>query len=533
MSVPFINDKSLTMLSGTGEGRFTHRIKKCLVPGMMPTYYRKEMESQTIAVIEVLAQEFFRLIAPWQPQTFIAYHPSLRTYFVLSEAVDGYKPLPAGEQDRFNQGVYPGLGQLMIISVFLQEIDLKNRNIGLNRYGHVIKIDGDWCFAAIRDADFSAYKKDITPELLNSLPIPIGYTAFNWLDLYQEAVASFTSTIVNESLSNAPHFREEINEAMLKILVLPDEYIKRFVDAFVPVSAKADVFIKYLMNRREELKCAALQNASFKQFLLDKAPQDVVKEHILHMNGFLANGKYPIVEDNAKQELNDAAMIRYSELTADIFSNGLISLESLSIDYSSLNTTAELFAYRDQLLETIDGFVAGIIKPKNQQLLEKYNLLFNLAEEKIKLVQSRAKQLEPSFLFLDQIDFEKHINIFTQIRSQMKKKALNNSNYEDAQHATEAFCDALTNTKRVFLNLNSPYEQAKDKFIVECIRASTDAKKELKDHREWIGAIRKFLIDIITFLTKGLLGSKLSMFAKTNSVQKLDDFEQQVNYQVK
>ena len=72
------------------------------------------MESGSVASLEVLAQEFFRLIAPSQPETRIACHPNLNTFFVLSEEIIGYKPLPTNSPKKFTQGSYPGLGQIMI-----------------------------------------------------------------------------------------------------------------------------------------------------------------------------------------------------------------------------------------------------------------------------------------------------------------------------------------------------------------------------------------------------------------------------------
>nr|HAT8712692.1 hypothetical protein [Legionella jordanis] len=299
MPPTLIDIRSLKQQKGGGRGKFSHKITKGILPGSSKVWFNKEMKSPDTARLELLAQEFFRLIIPSQPETRIAHHPLYGTFYILSEEVPGYRDLPTNEQDKFTQGIYTLLGFIMIVGVFVQEIDLKNGNIGLNDRDQVIKIDGDWSFVSIKDPDsYGSEPKEITPELLKSLPFPVGFYAFNWLDIRTEEISHSSSRIVDANLANSPHFRQEMNQGMLRILLLPDSYLKKFVDAYIPYGSSADRFYDYLSERREELRKSAMQDQSFKDYLVTQQAKNDAREHLLHMKGFVANGNHAIVKAN-------------------------------------------------------------------------------------------------------------------------------------------------------------------------------------------------------------------------------------------
>lgn len=314
MSVLLIDIKTFHYVAGEGVGKFSHKLRKGTLIDEAQVFYQKEMLSPAEAYGEQLAQEFFRLIIPSQPETRLAIDPAVNTYFILSAEIDGFNYLPILQQDKFTNGTYKGLGQLVITAILLHEIDLKNGNIGFNRHGQVLKIDGDWCFAAIKDRKYVRHNKKITPELILSLPFPCDYAAYNWLDIWREAIKSSNSSIVDERLAKAALFRDEVNEAILKILLLPNEYIKRFVDTYVPTSVKADVYIAYLIERREELKLAVLKNESFKGYILSVAAQTILKHHVAHMKKFMAHKSQYIIEECHHASLESQVRMLYEEL---------------------------------------------------------------------------------------------------------------------------------------------------------------------------------------------------------------------------
>jgi hypothetical protein len=466
MPASLIDSKTLISLTSTGKGTFTHQIKKVSVPSEDKVFYAKEMKSATIARLEVLAQEFFRLIIATQPETWIAYDAFSGTFFVLSEEVKGYKQLPNDLQNQFTQGMYPGLGQIMISSVFLQEIDLKNGNIGLNQRNHVVKIDGDWCFADIRDASFRKYKKNITPELLSHLPFPKDYYAFNWLDICNQGIAHQTSRIVEPHLAHSPHFRNEINEALLKIILLTDRYLHCFVEAYIPGGVEADVFIDYLKKRREELKLAALQDASFGSYLISDEAKNTFMHHIIHIKGFVANACYPIIKSDEHEVLDTEMMLLFSSLVSSR-NNNKIKVQALT----------------------------------------------------------SSNKLEQRLALLKNINFDGHVAIFTRKQKEMDAKALYNPNYINAAKKISVFCQVLMDAKKTFLHSNKILEEAKTDFNRDCALALTEVRPSLEHHREWEGIIRKFILDLFSLLTGGLINNTLGLFARTDSVKKLDDLD--------
>ena len=149
--------------------KFSHDVSICTFESKI--WFCKKMDDLKTVQFEVLAQEFFRLMIPHQPETRVAQAREANIYYILSEEVSGYHLLPEGEPDSFNNGNYTGLGQVCVGSMFLQEIDLKNGNLGLDDKKRVIKIDGDYCFSQL-DNEFSNEKYDITPKSIESLPYP-------------------------------------------------------------------------------------------------------------------------------------------------------------------------------------------------------------------------------------------------------------------------------------------------------------------------------------------------------------------------
>ena len=305
MTVSPIDIRTLQPTIGGGKGHFSHHVKKGILSSdSSRVWFNKEMESPRIAYLEVLAQEFFRLIIPNQPETRLAYDKSLGTYHILSEEVSGYRDLPYYQQSKFVSGELTGLGQVVLTAAFVHEIDLKNGNIGLNDQNQVIKIDGDWCFIGVREPDWTgADQNKLTPELIDNLPFIPDFYAFNWLDIKKYSVNEMYYSIVDHKLSSQPHFRHEINQAMWRILLLPDSYLQQLVDAYIPVGSNADRFIDFLIKRRDELQLSALQNVSFQAYIKSDKAVDEANALFKHMMSFQANGSSRIISDDAAEKI--------------------------------------------------------------------------------------------------------------------------------------------------------------------------------------------------------------------------------------
>jgi hypothetical protein len=283
------------------ENKFVHSAARGALEGEPGRhFFIKEIASLGEAQLEVLAQEFFRLIIPHQPETriieFIEEVPgdpakTSASYFVLSEEARGYRPLPEGESVHFGDGTYTGLGQAVVCAMLLQEIDLKNGNIGLDERGRVIKIDGDWCFAPLQSSEFDSeeHPYTITSEGIESLPFPNGFYAFNWLDAIHEGTFKPESQLMAPELSKAPLFRKEVNEAILMLCLLPDELIEHFVKSYAPTETQ-EKLAALMKERLQQLRVSAAQTPSFIDYLTTKEAIEAKEKIIAQVSEFKIDG---------------------------------------------------------------------------------------------------------------------------------------------------------------------------------------------------------------------------------------------------
>ena len=229
-------------------GRLKGSSKIWIVKKMVDLDFGYSKEEIEPAHVEILSQEFFRLIIPQQIETRLLWDRDTEIYYICSEEIAGFRQLPDNEPANFINGTYPGLGRIVLIAAFLQEADLKNGNIGLNQLGEVTKIDGDSCFLQIQNPSYPKEFFGLSAETINRLPYPKDFFVFNWLDMVRGGTHYPESTLINDDLADSIAFRAEINEAMLKICSLPDALIHQFVHAYSP--NHPEQFIAFIKERR-------------------------------------------------------------------------------------------------------------------------------------------------------------------------------------------------------------------------------------------------------------------------------------------
>lgn len=78
----------------------SHTISKGTLTFSNKAWFCKEVADPLLARYEVLSQEFYRLINPKQPQTFLGKDHSTHTYYILSEEVAGFKFIPTNKKIR-------------------------------------------------------------------------------------------------------------------------------------------------------------------------------------------------------------------------------------------------------------------------------------------------------------------------------------------------------------------------------------------------------------------------------------------------
>lgn len=262
-------------------------------------WYRKEADNPADARRELLAQEFFRVLIPHQPRTRLRIHPTLNTAYVFSEEVISFEPF-VGEGPCYGYGDYPGngLGQALMASVFLQETDLKNGNIGLDKDQRVIKIDGDWSLSALaegkrRDGSemFPIRQFQITKELLDGLPYPTGYPAHNWLQ-HRKNGRSIETGFTN-GLEQNLDLKREVYETIQKVMLTPDGFICGLADACFPAGAKR--YSDFLIKRKKELTAVAITMPQFMKYLDTKQAKRVELQHHKHLESFNVGGEVAVL----------------------------------------------------------------------------------------------------------------------------------------------------------------------------------------------------------------------------------------------
>lgn len=288
------------------------------------TWICTQVDSEDAAWHRLVSQEFFRLMLPYQPETRVVCDDKEGDFYILTEQVLGFQPLPEindgseewtfGEYQRYRSDYatqasqrhleetptigysYHELGSILILAVLVHQDTLSSPlNLGIDHKNRAVMIDGSRCFSQIIDPDVPFISRDITPDLLKSLPIPDGYFAKKWLHYITDS--RFTGHNWNEAtykavgnnlknLSKEPRFREEMNRTMLKILVMPNWFLDQFftlLPAFVCQS-----YSDFFRQRRDELIHSALQNSSFQAYLSTPKALKVIQDFVKHVQTFKA-----------------------------------------------------------------------------------------------------------------------------------------------------------------------------------------------------------------------------------------------------
>ncbi|MBA3537431.1 MAG: hypothetical protein H0T84_12630 [Tatlockia sp.] len=268
--MPIFNFKDFTATTHISRcSKNAHDVSKGTLKGSKKVWFCKEVGSLDSAILEVIAQEFFRLVIPYQPETRLAFDESTGIYYILSEEVKNFN----FSESNFRKQVKIGLGQTLLVALFLEEDDLKFNNIGLDYLNRVIKIDGGLCFSGKEQRQYN-----LSAAAIDQLPFPVDSQPNHWLDIVKSGKRHAGSFIVSPNLSSSLEFRNDVNLAMLKICLIPDCFIFSFVDFLTDGHSIKEKFIQKLISRRDELTRVALENSSFIVYLnTEIAKQEALK----------------------------------------------------------------------------------------------------------------------------------------------------------------------------------------------------------------------------------------------------------------
>lgn len=289
----------------------------------LQTTQKSEDLAQQVAIVETYAQEIFRLYNPIQPKTRLV--PNNKGIYTLISSKDmgaDAKCLDSfSDKDNyyyFSRNHFKGLGQIIVLSLLLNEGDLKFGNL-YSKSDQLIKIDGDMCF-------WGNKSNLITTNDLALAPHVQDYKAYNWLDiryrekkfapmiskqLSEEDKSDFHhSYIFPESFRKNKLFRQEVNKTILEILLTPSGIFRQVLhDVLLNVKNVGAIKRRLdstIENRKQQLNDAAMKLPDFRQFLQTNQARIFKDEFITKLKAYRTRSKRHLYVELYEADINAA-----------------------------------------------------------------------------------------------------------------------------------------------------------------------------------------------------------------------------------
>jgi hypothetical protein len=246
-----------------------------------------------VSPYEVAGLELLRLLSPVNQQKtrFFRAGDSDRIG-VMSEKIPFSGIIKSNKKQQYSAEFLKGLGASTLLSLFLNETDLKLEHLDAKSGA---RIDGDWMFSSLISPQI--FRKDsavITEKDLRALPYVDKYKANNWLDQTEESKPGKGALMFSKlSPEEKKLVQEGINIATLHVLLLPDQVLKDFVNAYINNQEIKDKIYHFLLERKQQLYHASLANNDFVMFVSQLQEQDKnmylgrLKNFITYQKSFL------------------------------------------------------------------------------------------------------------------------------------------------------------------------------------------------------------------------------------------------------
>lgn len=328
----------------------------------------KTMESHQKAWFEVFGQELFRLLIQRQPETRLAAHKG--QFYVLSQMVEGYENIETRKFFNLRQQAqyYQDLGEVLMTSLILHEMDLNTDNIGFNDENRVVKIDGDGAlYALIYPQLFTEKLTDITSEQIDDLPFINHYYVYNWLDIVQYQENFHHSSIVNRKMTNSPHFKAGVHQAILKFLLLTPELIEQFITTYLPYDCSftsPEHLLRGFKARQQQLEKWMDENEAFRGYLSSIQAKELAIDYHDYLKNFRVHQWHPLLD---------------TEQSADFLTRYDLRAQQLGIALREFSPTS--VAYTESLITSNHFFKTNFpaIQPSNDEAEEVDDGLIHLS----------------------------------------------------------------------------------------------------------------------------------------------------------
>jgi hypothetical protein len=269
------------------------------------SFYKSTVSLTIIEKRQLLAREFMRVIAPYQPETRLAKNVDNGSYSMLSEIIpeaEEFSGLPINKAQQFVNGTFTGLGQVVAVSMVLQNINLGYKSLALDKEKRVI-IKNTWCF----DHHWHSEPKHLNQDAIEELPYPpYYYRPRYWFDFGISGRGGFISEFLSRELCTCKPFRDEVNQAILKMCLMPPSFIDKLVYACIDEEREQRQLSKLIKGYRKDLINAVLINKSFNEYIksAELVNQDI-NELLTQMKSFQVGGIDVYLNEDERQQLMD------------------------------------------------------------------------------------------------------------------------------------------------------------------------------------------------------------------------------------
>ena len=276
------------------------------------------------AILETLAQEFYRLILPQQPKTRRTISKTKTgtfEYHVLSKEISKLDEnffLFPNKTKLIIDNSLTGLAATQVLALLLNEVDFKAGNVGVDEDGQVIKIDGGLSFIKLNPRFKYLYEGknlDITQADLEALPNLANYEACNWLHHIQwnsaeKRAIKTEPTKLDKKINQNSHFKNELYQTILRIISLPDELILFFTQSYIANPDDITKFSNFVIARKQQLSLAAEQMPAFNEYRQSNQAQVEIIDFIKYLRTFKTMRKsFLLNEFNDQYKINIEAIV--------------------------------------------------------------------------------------------------------------------------------------------------------------------------------------------------------------------------------
>lgn len=280
---------------------------------------------------EMISQEFFRLLlGDPQPKTRRVVTDDNQTYGVISKSISNFSSFAKFDMKGKNipYEIQQLLAGIIEVSRTVKETDLKSGNMGTDKEGKPVKIDGSCSFPLYvtntpekktpenfkRYFRYTRQVKDITAKDLRNSPNVYDLKVQNWFRIMVEGDKNpYAFRLVEDNkLRKDPVFQNNSHDIRLQLILMDKSMIEHFVKQYTDNPDHQKKFASYLNTRIEVMKEEVLTIPAFRQFLNDDKLATTAKEKLvtklknfttIKKNKLYQPEKYPDLETSLQKQL--------------------------------------------------------------------------------------------------------------------------------------------------------------------------------------------------------------------------------------